>query len=87
MPCTFARQTFTIEETSEVKKKSLGERQKVLHSQKYSKKLVQEVILKATSIPVETLLPKQLKLKVIRSICYNFQSKEQKRFSSHSNSL
>ena len=48
MPCTFARQTFTIEETSEVKNKSLDKRQKVLHSQKYSKKLVQEVILKAT---------------------------------------
>ena len=42
-------------ENNEVRKKLLGELQKVLYSQEYPQSLIQEAIRKVTSIPIENL--------------------------------
>ena len=55
IPLTLARRICTIAGNNEVRKKFLEELQKVLYSQEYPQRLVQEAIRKVTSIPTENL--------------------------------
>ena len=52
---TLARRTCTIAENDKVRKKRLGELQKTLYLQEYPQNLIQEVIRKVASIPIENL--------------------------------